>query len=936
MKCSHCKQVSLVKQYKNIGVCAGCHQDKVSATPPAPSSADLVSLESARKTYTESIVKSLSDLSKLQAPDVKVFKTLTGFDFHKINSNRLQKQMFNGNQRKFTSNINSNLIKKIIVGGDDNEIWLGSHWIAEYKNGSKVQYPLIKRRCVLNDDSTFSFVSSIDIHAPLEDLLNTEKLKELDTDGRNQYIQDCLKPYNREQVHGLLSTKIKPTDLLIDSQTLILYLAPKSKSTEASKDLERWVQAENVENTALAEIYMGDIPLETPSDQPIASLLPLNERQRVAILKARNHPITAISGPPGCGKSHTLVALAIDKLANGETVLIATQNEHAQRAILEILKNVPEIPYLVFGNPDMASLSLQVDRMRNAPPYRFTTSDLQTQELEVAQLKSNILEALSLEEDVEKALLNQGLLHLVDDIGLNLRDEDLDVEKVIELLASARNIDRFLGGFKSKRAKKKLYKIIGSRPSIDLEEIETAVDKVISHRNMQRFVHAGGLDLNDTWTQLRLSQARLDHIIAEDFSRQLRENSNARNWDSLNNIKYGNTTNIDFLAVAPMWIGTLNEIEKTLPNVAGMFDTVILDEASQISQTGAAPALLRSKKAVIVGDEKQLSHVSFISNEAIERAIAKHHIPQDLALKLDVRGKSVMAVASDYPVTWLNEHFRSTPHIIDFSNQHFYNDGLKLMTAHPTNEISDAIDVEQVEGTRVRGVNKIEVQAAIKQIRSMQQLKEQSIGVISPFRKQVEAIQEAVLKEFSLREIQEMDLRIGTVHGFQGSERTNVILSLAVDNTSPSSLRFIQDPNLFNVMVTRAKNRMHVITSFDANDLPAGLLRYYMDYEKGYEKSVDKGYAKRVWTSKLEEMLKGSDRRVIVDYATGDHVIDLVVGTGDKAIAVETAVHSEGPEKHFERREALEKAGWRVVEAFQSKWNLEEAQLAVMLIDITE
>jgi hypothetical protein len=57
----------------------------------------------------------------------------------------------------------------------------------------------------------------------------------------------------------------------------------------------------------------------------------------------------------------------------------------------------------------------------------------------------------------------------------------------------------------------------------------------------------------------------------------------------------------DFLDVLPLWIGTLQEIDNTLPVTPGMFDVVIFDEASQIDQMRAAPALARAKRTIVVG-----------------------------------------------------------------------------------------------------------------------------------------------------------------------------------------------------------------------------------------------------------------------------------------------------------------------------------------------
>ena len=909
--------------YAHTGHC-GLHQLNSYPLPSvAPRSIPSDSLTGRRESAMRT-VQILSDLAKLQAPKVRMVEKLEKGRYGKMRPTAARKALIEMTRGKGFELIHPEMEKHIMVSGTDVDVWMGYGWLIGKKDGRNVRFPAVKRKCDLKNGN-FVFTSETMFHEALE----------IDTPLPRILGSGTLANFVKAKIEGWLDeTEDSDKATGIDYEDVVVYVTDKSTATGSSKDLERWTKSANLNSTAFFKLYYDSVTSASGSDGEVTSLLPLNQRQREAIVKAREADVTVISGPPGCGKSHTLVALAIDKLAAGETVLITTQNEHAQRAILEILDDVPEIPFLVFGNPDYDSLSSQIDRMRNQPPPQWGAEQLAFQEEEVSALKRSIVEALKMEEDVEKAIIHQGLFHLVDDIGIHLRDQTLDILKVEELLSSLTETEGFLGGWKAKQRGKTLRKMIGARKETSWEDITDAIEQVSSHRNMQRSVIRGGLDLQATWRQLELAQERLDLITAEMFSNRLREKSQSSDWEQLSRMKHSPTAaSSDFLKVAPLWIGTLADIERVLPNVPGMFDTVILDEASQISQIDAAPALLRARKAVVIGDEKQLDHVSFVSHEAVQRAIESNPVDDEVAEKLNVRDSSIMDVASDHPITWLDEHFRSTPHIIDFSNKHFYNNSLKMMTAHPSNESSDAIDMQYVEGRRINEVNEVEISETIEALEVFRDAKEGSVGVVTPFRKQADAIREAALKAFSLQEIQDMDLRIGTVHGFQGSERDTMIVSLAVDSAAPSALRFIQDPHLFNVMVTRAKNRMHMITSIKREDLPSGLLRSYIDHSDGYTRSVDSGHTKRVWASTLEEMIAVSGCRVLSDYVTGDHVIDLVVGEGRNAIAVETAVHPEGPERHLERRQALEKAGWKVVEAFQSKWNLEEAEIAIKLME---
>jgi hypothetical protein len=347
-----------------------------------------------------------------------------------------------------------------------------------------------------------------------------------------------------------------------------------------------------------------------------------------------------------------------------------------------------------------------------------------------------------------------------------------------------------------------------------------------------------------------------------------------------------------------------------------MFDVVVFDEASQIEQVRAATALMRAGRAVVVGDPRQLRHVSFVSDERMDAAAAECGVDTQLRHLADVRRNSLFDIAAaTSPVIVLREHFRSVPHIIGFSNRHFYGDRLRLMTQHPRNESRDAIRTIAVQGKRLdNGSNPAEVAAVLEIISRSTG----SIGVVSPFRAQAEAIEEAAIAAFSTEDIQRMGLKIGTAHAMQGSQHNTVIISLAIDDESLASLRFIEDPNLFNTMVTRARQHQIVLRSFTPNQLPAGLLGEYLDHadcppEPDWPLSLGDG-----WQSRLGDALRRRGWRVVADYPVAGWSVDLAVGTGDAAVGIICGVHPEGPANHIERQSALRRAGWNILDAFES------------------
>ena len=207
-----------------------------------------------------------------------------------------------------------------------------------------------------------------------------------------------------------------------------------------------------------------------------------------------------------------------------------------------------------------------------------------------------------------------------------------------------------------------------------------------------------------------------------------------------------------------------------------------------------------------------------------------------------------------------------------------------------------------------------------------------TLGVLTPFRKQADALQDAMMARFSLNQIRHSGLRVGTVHGFQGIERDTMIVSLALGpDDLGRSLRFIEDPNLFNVMVTRARQRVILVASFDPDDLPTGMLADYIRASELPPDHVPSGPAGSDWTERVARSLGDGGHRVVTGYPVAGWDVDIALGEGDAALGVECGVHPHGVDAHIERHLALRRSGWDLVDAFQSRWTLEPEQLAVWL-----
>jgi superfamily I DNA/RNA helicase len=289
--------------------------------------------------------------------------------------------------------------------------------------------------------------------------------------------------------------------------------------------------------------------------------------------------------------------------------------------------------------------------------------------------------------------------------------------------------------------------------------------------------------------------------------------------------------------------------------------------------------------------------------------------------RVDVRRMSAFDLAAGAaPVTWLEEHYRSVPHLIEFSADRFYAGRISVATRHPANDSLDVIEV-------VRSGAELETVLAL--VHKLAAARVIGIGVVTPFRAQADALEAALVKAFPVAELERLGLRVGTVHAYQGSEAHTVIASLGLaDGDPPSRRRFAADPHLFNVLITRARERMIVVTALSDAD---GVIGEYLAFSETPPPPPAPADAEHEWTAALATELRRAGRTVRCDYPVGRWRVDLCLGDGTDAIGLTTRVHPDGVAAHIDRQRSLTRVGWRLVDGFASRWGGDPVRAALDL-----
>ncbi|TCB98618.1 hypothetical protein E0H26_09070 [Micromonospora zingiberis] len=714
--------------------------------------------------------------------------------------------------------------------------------------------------------------------------------------------------------------------------------------------LLNWAGRPGLTDTALSGLYLGSSATagapadgDGGDDDDVLSPLPLNAAQRDVIRRTRTEPVVVVSGAPGNGKSHALVAAALDTVARGGSVLVATQSVHAAEVLGELLRRHPGPPPVLFGDAERrdavaTELAAGVPAGASDAQLRADEAAVTAAQHRVAAVRAGIAAALEQERIAATLPGWQPLLPALSHDAPAVFKPGTDLAAI---RAAIGQVDRDGTGWwrrlRRSHAARRLRRLTGAAPQIAMARLRAAVDAAEAVRATAALATSGGTDLTAAWPALTEADAALAEAVGTALRHQA---TSARRWTGdarraagglATALRAGRNRRRELLAgldadalvrALPLWVGTVADVEDLLPPVAGMFDLVVLDEAAHVDQLRAAAVLARARRALVAGDPRQLRFVSFVSDADVTATLHRHGLAH-LADRLDVRRSSAFDVAAGAaPVTWLGEHYRSAPHLIGFSARRFYRDRLELVTRHPRNDRKDAIDVVTVAGAAVTdGVNQAEVDAVLDLVRTLATRPPAGgIAVISPFRAQADAIETALLSTYDVDEIERLGLRTGTVHAFQGSEADVVLASLGLaDDDPPARHRFLAEPNLFNVLVTRARNHVTVVTSLSA---PEGIIGDYLRYAgQPPALSVEpESPAPDPWTRALAVELGRLGLPVRAGYPVGRWRIDLCVGDDTEAVAVICGVHPDGVAAHVERQRTLARAGWRRHDVFATHW----------------
>ncbi|MEQ3554639.1 DUF3320 domain-containing protein [Pseudonocardia nematodicida] len=373
--------------------------------------------------------------------------------------------------------------------------------------------------------------------------------------------------------------------------------------------------------------------------------------------------------------------------------------------------------------------------------------------------------------------------------------------------------------------------------------------------------------------------------------------------------------------VQPCVLVSPDSLARFFPAVAGLFDVVVFDEASQVRVADAVGAMGRARSVVVVGDSKQMPPTTFAeaASESDELAPSFETVEDEESILTEC----VQARVASQRLGW---HYRSQDEsLIAFSNRHYYDGGLSTFPAPPRD--TAAVSLVRVDGVFHRSgrgpllrTNPVEAHAVVDEV--VRRFADSpgalpSVGVVT-FNQQQRTHIEGLLRDLDDPRIAEAledpeGLFVKNLENVQGDERDVVLFStgFSVNERGVLPLNFgplnrAGGERRLNVAVTRARRQVVVFTSFDPEQMrteatsSVGVrhLRSYLELAAHGPSVLPRQQDRRVERDRHREEIADRLRDRGLDVRAGvglsDFTIDLVVSEPDGPDGAEVAVLLDG------------------------------------------
>lgn len=571
-----------------------------------------------------------------------------------------------------------------------------------------------------------------------------------------------------------------------------------------------------------------------------------NESQKLGVETTLRNSISIVEGPPGTGKTQTILNIIANLIVQNKTVAIVSNNNSAVFNVREKLMKYGYgmVVASLGNNENKASFFRNTEAQTIDAGFEISKKRLQKARDEVGELDSILTKCFQYRNKLAKLKTELSdteieFIHIKAEQPLNLETKSALDKKFYRRwnFGKALRLKNLLSviDVKNKLSLKNKVRFILQYGFFDLNSISQYREELhvyVNHKFYELYIAKIENEISDTenWLTANNEEANLKRFVdtsKEIFNGVLFEKYNRQDKAAFNVKDYRNRFE-EFTNHYPVILSSTLSLHNSIPN-GYLFDYLIIDESSQVDIIKSAVCFSCCRNVVVVGDSMQLPHivapqikeVAEQLQTAYNIAPAYDYVQQNILNSLkNLYGDNVKAVL-------LKEHYRCHPTIIEFCNKKYYDNNLVVMTDgdnHPFRIIETTIS-----GGR-DNYNQRQIDETDLYIRENYSADYTKVGVIAPYRRHADMLQK------QLPNGTEAD----TIHKFQGREKDVIIFNTVKNQIG----EFIDNPNLINVAVSRAV-REFIVVKPASMELPHGtnigdLIRYIC-YTTDPNKTIIKG-----------------------------------------------------------------------------------------------